>query len=582
MMVLLQAHELYQSIGTKELIQHVDLEIRSGDRIGLIGPNGEGKSTLMRMLAGVDEPESGTLLTSCITGYIPQSMEGDGSLKVTDWFARQDVLPNLEIAKELGVGDHVWERPVESLSGGEQTKIALLAALSVRPELLLLDEPTNHLDLDAVRWLEKTLKKLKVALVVISHDRRFLDEVTNTTWELKKGKLTAFPGNYTHYAAWVESERERIEQEYSEYLKEKGRLEEAITRKQQWAAKGAKGRKATDSFARHLKAIDQARVLKTHSTVKAMQRRLDDMEPEEKPEQRLVAKVRFLDIEEAERPVLVRGEEISFGYEERRLLTDVNFEVEKQDRIALIGPNGAGKTTLLKMFTGELAPQEGQLRVTPTANLGYFDQVFATLNLERSLLDDLLQLDGMDRTTARIFLGSFLFRDDEVFRKLSTLSYGERVRYVFVKLILSRTNTLVLDEPSNHLDIVTREKVEEALSDYPGAVICASHDRYFLEKLTNKVWELRDGKLTVHPYGFKEYWERQQEQKSPKQPGKGKKEQKQNKQLLKDEILQIETRLAQLSWELSTVLDAVKKGELDREFIDLSRRRNGLRAELNG
>ncbi|ASS73595.1 hypothetical protein CIG75_00455 [Tumebacillus algifaecis] len=577
MMVLVQAQKLYQSIGAKELIQQIELEICAGDRIGLIGPNGEGKSTLMRLLAGVDEPEGGTLRISCVTGYIPQSLESEGSLNVTDWFARQDIVPDASIAKELGVGDHVWERPLHQLSGGEQTKVALVKALSVNPELLLLDEPTNHLDLDAVRWLEQTLKGLRIAMVIISHDRRFLDEVTDLTWELKKGQLTTYSGSYSQYAAWVAGEKERIQQEYDEYLKEKERLQETISRKQQWAAKGEQGRKATDSFARHLKAIDKGRAAKTQRVIKAMQYRLDSMEPEEKPERQLAAHVRFLDIEQSERTVLVQGDEIAFGYGERQLLDEVKFAVEKGDRIALIGPNGAGKTTLLKMLTGELTPQAGHLRLTPTANLGYFDQVFATLDLERSLLDDLLQLDGMDRTTARVFLGSFLFRQDEVFRKLSTLSFGERVRYVFVKLILSRNNLLVLDEPSNHLDIVTREKVEEALADYPGAIICASHDRFFLEKLTNKVWELRDGRLTVYPYGFREYWERKQQTKAVKKSAK-----KVNKRQLQDEILQIETRLAQLSWEMSTVLDEVKKREQDAEFLALSRRRNQLRTDLNG
>ncbi len=576
MTVLLQAFNLYQSKGTRELIQQIDVEVRAGDRIGLIGANGEGKSTLVQLLAGIEEPEGGTLIRRCVIGYLPQSLEADDDLVVADWLAKQAVEVQPGIAKELAITEEMWERKLGSLSGGEQTKIALLAALSRNPELLLLDEPTNHLDLDTLRWLEAVLKKQSVALVIISHDRRFLDEITDRTWELKAGKITSYPGAYSAYAAWVEAERERVQQEYDEYLQEKKRLEEAIARKKQWAAKGEKGRKQTDSFARHLKAIDQGRALKTANVAKAMQRRLDEMEPEEKPERRLQANAQFLDAAQAERPVLVRGEEVSFRYGERTLLEQLTFFLEKGDRIALVGANGAGKTTLLKLFTGELTPQSGQLRVTPTAKIGYFDQVFASLNLERTLLDDLLQLDGVDRATARVFLGSFLFRQEEVFRKLSTLSYGERVRYVFVKLVLSRTNLLVLDEPSNHLDIPTRERVEAALQEYEGAIICASHDRYFLEKITNKVWELRDGRLIVHPYGFKEYQERKQAGAAHKKRGK-----KESRKLSQDQILQIENRLAQLAWSLGVELDEQKKAELEREFLELSRERNRLRAELS-
>ena len=199
-----------------------------------------------------------------------------------------------------------------------------------------------------------------------------------------------------------------------------------------------------------------------HDGAKAMEKRLESLKPEEKPETRMVANVKFLEIETAERSVLLRGEDLTFRYGDRAILNGVDFEVAKSDRIALVGPNGMGKSTLLKLISGQLAVEAGHLRLTPTATMGYFDQVFESLDLEKTLLDDILELPNMDRTTARLFLGSFLFQQDEVFRKLSSLSYGERVRFVFIKLILARNNMLILDEPSNHLDITTREKIEEA------------------------------------------------------------------------------------------------------------------------
>ncbi|PWK16560.1 ribosomal protection-like ABC-F family protein [Tumebacillus permanentifrigoris] len=572
-MMLMQTTKLGHSYGTREVLKNIELEIHTGDRIGLVGRNGEGKSTLLRLLAALEQPETGCVAPYGTIAYVPQSLEEVEELTVAAWLATQQADITRHAAKELGLRDHIWELPIAQLSGGEQTKIALLAALSHQPDLLLLDEPTNHLDLDAVQLLEKKLRSAKVSLVVISHDRRFLDEVTNQTWALKDCAVTCYPGNYSQYAAWVAAEEERLQHNYTEYVKEKDRLADAIERKRQWAAKGEKGRVATDSFARCLKGGDKKTAANMYSKAKALERRMEKLEPAEKPEQKLVAKVRFLDITTTERPVLLRGEGVQFRYGERLILDKLDFEVSKDDRIALVGPNGTGKSTLLKLLTQQLTLEQGNIRVTPSATLGYFDQVFDSLNLNSSLLDDLLYLPNMDNTTARLFLGSFLFRGDDVFRKLSTLSYGERVRYVFVKLILCRSNTLILDEPSNHLDLVTREKLEEALEEYPGAMIIASHDRYFLEKMSNKVWEIRDGKLIVHPYGFKQYWE--QRNKPAVEPNK-----KQQRQNLRDELLLLETRLSQLSFELGIITDAVQKQELDSEFISLSRQANQIRAQL--
>jgi ATPase subunit of ABC transporter with duplicated ATPase domains len=574
-MMLMHAQNLVHFYGIREILKNVDVEIHRGDRIGLVGPNGEGKSTLMRILAGVEQPEEGHVVCYGSLAYVPQALETPEGLLVSEWLTAQEVTLQGSLMKELGLSEHVFDLPTQSLSGGEQTKIALLAALARETDMLLLDEPTNHLDMGTVEWLEKRLKSSRTALLVISHDRRFLDEVTKTTWELKKCAVTPYPGSYKQYAEYVAMEEERIRHDYEEYEKKKEQLEEAVRRQMQWADKGNKGRKATDSFARCLKAGDQKSAQRLVHKAKAMERRLERLEPKEKPENRIAVNASFLGIPESERPVLIRGEEVTFAYEGRKILDRATFEVERGDRIALVGPNGAGKSTLLKMFSGHLVPQTGQLRITPTAQLGYFDQVFETLDLDHTLLDDVLDLDGLDKTTARLFLGSFLFKGDEVFRQLSSLSYGERVRFVFAKLILSRANTLILDEPSNHLDIGTREKIEESLLDYPGAFVCASHDRYFLEKMANKVWELQDGRLKVYPCGFSEYLERKkEEQEGPKTLTK-----KQRQQKIREELLVLETRIANLSWELSTILDAAKKQEMEQEFIRISRQANQLRLE---
>lgn len=571
-MLYLSIEKLGHSYGVRELFHHVDLEVRRGDRIGFVGRNGEGKSTLIRLLAGLEEPESGQVRTFCRMAYVPQAVEAAPGQLVQEWLAAQGVTVQASVLQELGLRATALGLPLASLSGGEQTKVALAAAMSGDPELLLLDEPTNHLDVEALRKLEAWFKRKGLTLVVISHDRRFLDEVTNTTWAIDRGQVTTYPGNYSAYANWVAQEQARVAHEYETYLKEKDRLEEAVRQKQLWAQKGEKGRIPTDTFARIKKGADWASAARMAVAAKAIEKRLDRLQPEEKPEHRLEAKLSFLDFQLSARPVLIQGTGVTFGYADRPLLQATDFQVGRGDRIALVGPNGAGKTTLLQLLTGALTPQAGTIRVTPTATLGYFDQVFASLPLEKTLLDDLLGLPDIDATTARVFLGSFQFRRDDAFKKLGMLSYGERVRYVFVKLILSRPNTLLLDEPSNHLDIATREELESSLADYPGAMLCASHDRYFLERLTNKVWELRDGRLTVHPYGYREYLERQN------QPAPSKKARRQHVQ---NELLVLETRIAWLSGELHAVTEASQKAELEREFLQASRTARELRQQLN-
>ncbi|MDQ0193764.1 ribosomal protection-like ABC-F family protein [Paenibacillus wynnii] len=556
--------------GAREILKNLDFKIEKGESIGLIGKNGEGKSTLLRILAGVDQPDAGRLSNGFKVAYVPQSLDTDVHQVVHQWLNnnQQDMDP--EIIEGLRMPEYIWNLPVNNLSGGEQTKVLLLSALSQPSDLLLLDEPTNHLDMNTVLWLEKKLISLKQSVIIVSHDRRFLDEVTKTTWELKEGEINKFSGNYSFYMQQNAGTRKRVEKEYNEYLKEKDRLKKSIIRKQIWVSKGERGRRQTDSFSKNLKTADGKSAAKMANAIKAMKHRLEQLEPTEKPDIKREVTARFLDIDPLKRMILVRGEDVSFGYEQQLLLKQVNFQVTKNARIGLIGLNGSGKSTLLKIIAGQLKPQRGTVSLTPAAQVGYLDQMLADLQTDQSLFDNIMTIAGMDASTARLYLGAFLFQKEDVFRKISTLSYGERVRLAILKLILSKVNMLLLDEPTNHLDIFTNEKIEEALEDYPGVIICASHDRYFLDKIANEIWSIHEGRLEIHHCGFKEFLQKEQKHTA---------KQDINQNQVKEEIMLLETRIAQIAWDLS-IVNGLEKVNLDHEFITLSRQAEKLRQIL--
>ena len=409
--------------------------------------------------------------------------------RLSAWFTANDgYLIDVRIKTVLhgmGFGDETFDRIVSSFSGGEKTRLAIARLLLEAPNLLILDEPTNHLDFDTIAWLEEYLQGYKGALLIVSHDRYFLDKLCTSICEIERGRLTRFRGNYSAYTILKEAAVERQQKEYDMQQKEIAKLEDYVARNMARAS--------------------------TSKSAKSRQKQLDKMERIEKPvTQQKRAGLSFTYEVEPPLDVLeVRNADISVGSGASRktLLSDVEFAVRRGEKLGIIGVNGIGKSTLLKEILGTL-PHEGVMRWNKNIRIGYFDQESTNLDPENTVIDELhdrfpAMLDGEIRS----ILGQVRITGEDVFKRISALSGGERARVCFALLMLEHANVLLLDEPTNHLDLPMKEVLEEALDAYTGTMLFVSHDRYFLKRLATQLLELTPDGAVLHPYGFEQYLE---------------------------------------------------------------------------
>ncbi len=516
--------------GAVKVLSGASLSIEAGEKIGLIGRNGVGKTTLLNILAGKLEPDSGTVerVGGANVGMTSQSLYAGerGKIPVQDellsvfepLIEREQELKELEsrlsdspsdaflerygrlqaeferdggyeyraraasALSSLGFAPEQWKRPVGSFSGGEQSRIALARLLLSEPDLVLLDEPTNHLDLRAIEWLENFVKGAKSAVLVVSHDRYFLDNVAGSILELEAGRVTRYVGNYTKYAAEKKARAEQLSRKAKANAERRAQLERFIEKNR------AKARKA--------------------SQAKSKQKLLDRMEKIEAPNTR--QKNIRLDLgNQTARAgrVVLEMEGVRYGYEDSAepLLKDLEIIIERGERVALLGPNGAGKSTIMRLAAGELEPQAGSVRLGHNVSIAYQDQQLSRLDPRKTVLEETRDTTGLDPPDARDLLGAFLFSGEDVFKKVSSLSGGEKNRLSLAEIVASDANFLLLDEPTNDLDIPAREALEEALLNYRGTLFFVSHDRYFLRKLATRVVELENKALTNYLGGYDYY-----------------------------------------------------------------------------
>jgi ATPase subunit of ABC transporter with duplicated ATPase domains len=532
-MMVLQMFEL-----TKEYDGHAVLTgssgyLTAGDRVGLVGANGCGKTTLLQILSGELRPDGGSL-----RWLVPG---------LTRAYVRQEGRTGPE------------EGP---MSGGEKTRAALTRALAANPGVLLLDEPTNHLDADGLVWLESQLKTFRGAVLVVSHDRYFLDAVATRILELDGGKLKEYPGNYSAYARQKQLELETAREEYRQYAREKAHLEEAIRRQIQWASV-AQNQKLPGEL--KLKKAENKAKGKAHmQTAKAMQGRLERMRVD-KPRDAARINLRMDEGSGLGRN-LILAENLGFTYDGRRwLFRGAGFYVQRGDKVAIVGPNGAGKSTLLKLLLGQMAPTEGRIHLAPM-KVAYLAQEMETLNPANTVLEEATGGNSAaDQAYARSLLGCLLFSGEDVLKRVAVLSGGEKVRLALAKILLSSPDLLVLDEPTNGLDLPSRERVEEALENYPGTLVLVSHDRYLLRRVANRVIAVGGGRIDVFGGGYQEWVDWRQ------QPA--------GSDDLAARRLLLETRLAQLSARLDDLkLAPPEKEQLNAEFLQVSRDLRSLRA----
>jgi ATP-binding cassette subfamily F protein 3 len=542
---MLTVQNLSKSFSIDLVLNQISFTLNSGERLALVGPNGCGKTTLMRILMGLEKADAGVVRldpTDVRIGYLPQGfdflyddtvggfinrMEGDleGLSDRLETLAMalgddpdqpelldeyDNVLVSLQLASEmtgrgpgvlaaLGLGDIDPETPAAILSGGQKTRLALAGALLSNPQLLLLDEPTNHLDIAMLEWLEDWLAGFQGAVLLVSHDRAFLDGVATSILEIDTfthcGRV--YEGNYQSYLEKKQAEHAHQREAYSDQMEEIGRLRATAAHLRGIAQfrKGGKGDSA-DKFARGFFAN---RSLGTVGRAKQIEKRVEKMLTEDridKPKQVWEMKIDWNNAGETARDVVV-CEDLAIGYDGQALLEGIDLVLRYGQRVALIGPNGTGKTTLMRTIAGQLPPVHGIVRLGSGVRPGYMAQEQEELDPQLNALDTVRKYLSMNETAEREFLSKFLFKQDDVFTPVGQLSYGERARLSLACLAAQGCNLLLLDEPINHLDLSSRSRFEQALTGFEGTILAVVHDRYFIQGFATAIWALEDDKIVI-------------------------------------------------------------------------------------
>lgn len=522
-----------KSYGGKEIIKDINFSVNNNERIGIIGRNGCGKTTLFKIIMGEETPDSGIVSLNSTYGYLPQS--SFYNLKLSDIVGGS---PSKEIRKlihDLDI-EKLKDKDINLLSGGEKTKLLFLKAVIDEPELLLLDEPTNFLDWNTIEIVENYLKSYKGAIVVISHDRVFLDNIVSKVLEIHKGSLKEYNGNYSFYRSERDKEKERERIEYEKYKKKEKELK--------LAAQGIKDRaNKYNSMSKNDYLRGRNKQLMKKS--KSMLKRIEKMEKADKP---FIEKEVFIEFNEAKSniPILVSGENISKSFD-YLLFKDVDFQISRGVKIALLGENGTGKSTLVNIILGK-TDFEGEIRMSPAIKIGFLSQEFEGFNFDNTVFDELRKVSE-DISLIINTLGHLMIRNDNIYKKFGQLSYGEKVRVALAKLLIQEYNMLIMDEPTNFLDIPTKELIEDAMVEYNNAILFISHDRYLVKNLATEIWELKDKGLNKYLGDYEYYISKNHHEKYEKV-----------------DVLKLEIELADLSYRLLNAKEEEKKSLEERYF----------------
>ncbi len=534
-MIVLGSNNISISFGTRQILENVTFSVQDTDKIGVVGVNGAGKSTLFKIITSSYTADTGDiyLAKGCKIGYLAQNSELESSnsileevlsafshlIKMEERIKELEKLISVEkneerlssfmkeysnlgdnfsrnggyeynsrtrgILKGLGFKEEEFDLKTSSLSGGQKTRLAMAKLLTEEPDLLLLDEPTNHLDINAVEWLEDFLINYRKGVMIISHDRFFLDRITNRTLEIENCECRFYNGNYTNYIKQKEQDREIQQKHYELQQKEIARMEAFIEQQRRWNRE------------------------KNIVAAESRQKAIDRMEKVDRPKN-LPGKIRIdFKVEMQSGNDVLSVDRLSKEYPGRPLFNNLSFKVKKSERVFVLGPNGCGKSTLLKILTGKIDDYSGNFQFGHNTKTAFYDQEHSDLSLNNTIIDELLEAsNNLSQTDIRNALAMFLFTGDDVFKEISKLSGGEKGRISLLKIMLSGSNVLILDEPTNHLDINSREVLENSLADFEGTLIIVSHDRYFIDKLATRIVELdKDSYIDYNGNysGFKQY-----------------------------------------------------------------------------
>jgi len=523
-MPVVRVEALGIAYGATEVLSQVSFQVEAGQRVGIVGANGSGKSSVLRAIAGELSPSRGSVILAprVRVAHLPQEFEAgphesvyaDALHSRPDVMALRTELAELEsrlaaaspqgtaaVLERYGEAQHEYERldgyahdsrvaevldgvglktleqqlEPRALSGGQRRRLALARLLLQDADLLLLDEPTNHLDLEAIEWLEEFLRTVRAAMLIVSHDRRFLERAAGDILELQAGAAEWYPGNYRQYVRLRQERRALRQKEYEAQR-------EFVAR--------------TEEFIRRYKAGQRAREARGRQT------RLDRLERLQPPAPDQQIRIQLKATPTSQ--LIFQSDGLRIGYGERQLLQVPAFSVGAGERIAVVGPNGSGKTSLLRVLMNQLRPQQGRVRTGPRVSTRYYDQHLADLDPNKTVVQELQDAFGLPEETLRTFLGRLLFSGDDAFKQIRSLSGGEKSRVALAKLMLDDAGLLLLDEPTNHLDIPAQEMLEQALDDYQGTIVFVSHDRYFIDAIASSVWVIEGGGLSMHLGNYSE------------------------------------------------------------------------------
>ena len=543
-MIIAQAQDLEQRFGGNTIFSNISFSVPDNARIGLVGPNGAGKTTLLKIMTGQQEPTSGqfTINKGLKVGYIAQENALDENKTIWDEMLTvfdnlieknkritkmqeqiaehpedEDLLKRYDqlaydfeqeggftyqaeiksILNGFNFKENTWQKVIGTLSGGEKTRLAFVKLLLQKPPVLLLDEPTNYLDLDTLDWLESFLKNYQGAIITVSHDQYFLDHLANQIFELNFGKLTTFKGNYSQYV----KERELMNNQ-----------QEAAYEKQQEKIK------KEEEFI-------QKNLVRASTTKRAQSRRkaLDKMGRIKPPKHKQKVRINFTSDRPSGKEVLI-AKDLTIGYPDKTMVSDIDFQVNKNDRVAIIGPNGIGKSTLLKTIMKKLEPKDGSIKYGASLDIGYYDQELQSLDPSKTVLDTIWDRHKtMPEKDVRSILASFLFTAEDIDKTVGQLSGGQKARLTLTVLSLEKDNFLLMDEPTNHLDIEAKEVLEQALDNYDGTLLFVSHDRYFINELANKIISVRDGHAKIYNGNYSYYLDEKAKQAAAAQEAEAQK-----------------------------------------------------------
>jgi ATP-binding cassette, subfamily F, member 3 len=537
-MIVLSCKDISKSYGIRDVLKDITFSINEGDKVGIIGGNGEGKSTLFKIISKELSQDSGEIFIdkNRTIGYLTQHVDLDlnntiydeMNLVFKDLRNIEDRLHSLEIKmaepynednaayhekiikdyttlqdlyshkggytykgeisrvlKGLGFLEEDFDKPINTLSGGQKTRVSLCKLLLKNPDIILLDEPTNHLDLEAIEWLEEYLKNYKGTVLVISHDRFFLDAVTNNTFEVINGHVNCYNVSYTKF---IDLRKKNYEAQLKAY-----NLQQAEIKRQ-------------EAIIEKFRSFNREKSIRAAESREKALEKMDRLDAPDKEKE--ASKIQFEASVKSGHDVL-HIENLAKSYGDNNLFSNLNLDLKRGEKVALIGENGRGKTTLFKIILDNLNPDSGKVILGTNVNVGYYDQEQSDLNLDKTILDEVWdEFPNLTTSKLRGVLASFLFTGDDVFKIINTLSGGEKCRINLLKLMLSKSNLLLLDEPTNHLDIMSREALEDALLSYDGTLMVISHDRYFLNKVINRILELNENGIKEFLGNYSYYQEK--------------------------------------------------------------------------